>query len=451
MNKRQKKNKKTTKRFPSHTATMELVIDRIGGKGDGISNNSSSNSNSIVKENQPYFIPGTLPGEHIITRPIFKTAEGVFGQLLEITKASTERVSAPCTYFGICGGCSLQHWNTVPYQEWKINRIRNITKKVISPNTVFSKLVPSEMQARRRADISIKRFEKKSVVGFHERDSHRIVDIQSCDLLDPEIINLSNAFRPISHLFIPIGESSRISIYKLDNGLDILIYLQSEPSLEGLEAFNKLAHSHNLSRISMKISSAADIIPIIEKRTPHIEFSGVKISPPPGAFLQATKRGTRSITEAVLLGVTGKKNILELFSGCGTLTIPLHHQATVHAVEGDPFAADALRRGTVKAAIHNKISIEIRDLLRNPMPADELSKYDAVVFDPPRSGAKKQVEEIVKNGPATVVAVSCNPNTFARDSQILVNGGYQLKKITSIDQFLWSPHVELVAEFYREK
>ena len=116
----------------------------------------------------------------------------------------------------------------------------------------------------------------------------------------------------------------------------------------------------------MKISSAADIIPIIEKRTPHIEFSGVKISPPPGAFLQATKRGTRSITEAVLLGVTGKKNILELFSGCGTLTIPLHHQATVHAVEGDPFAADALKRGTVKAAINNKISVEIRDLLRNP-------------------------------------------------------------------------------------
>ena len=451
MNKRQKKNKKTTKRFPSHTATMELVIDRIGGKGDGISHNSSSNNNSNLKENQPYFIPGTLPGEHIITRPIFKTAEGVFGQLLEITKASSERVSAPCTYFGICGGCSLQHWNTVPYQEWKINRIKNVTKTVISPNTVFSKLIPSEIQARRRADISIKRFETKSVVGFHERDSHRIVDIQSCDLLDPEIINLSNALRPISHLFIRIGENSRISINKLDNGLDILIYLQSEPSLEGLEAFNQLAHAHNLSRISMKISSAADIIPIIEKRTPQIEFSGVKISPPPGAFLQATELGTRSITGAVLLGVAGAKTILELFSGCGTLTIPLHHQATVHAVEGDTLAANALKKGTVKAAIDSKISVEIRDLLKNPMPADELSKYDAVVFDPPRSGAKKQVEEIVKNGPATVVAVSCNPNTFARDSQILVDGGYQLKKITPIDQFLRSPHVELVAEFYREK
>ena len=212
MNKRRNQHKKTTKRFPSHTATIELIIDRIGGKGDGISNNSPSNNNNKLRENQSYFIPGTLPGEQIITRPIFKTAEGVFGQLLEITKASTERVSAPCTYFGLCGGCSLQHWNTVPYQEWKINRIKNVTKKVISPNTVFSKLIPSEMQARRRADISIKRFEKKSVVGFHERDSHRIVDIQSCDLLDPEIINLSNAFRPISHLFIPIGESFHLLV-----------------------------------------------------------------------------------------------------------------------------------------------------------------------------------------------------------------------------------------------
>ena len=181
MNKRRKRHKKTTKRFPNHTATIELVVDRIGGKGDGISNNSSSNKNNNVKENQSYFIPGTLPGEHIITRPIFKTAEGIFGQLLEITKTSTERVSAPCTYFGICGGCSLQHWNTVSYQEWKINRIKNVTKTVTSPNTVFSKLIPSGTRARRRADISIKRFETKSVLGFHERDSHRIVDIQSGD------------------------------------------------------------------------------------------------------------------------------------------------------------------------------------------------------------------------------------------------------------------------------
>ena len=294
---------------------MELVIDRIGGKGDGISNNSSSHNNSNAKENQSYFIPGALPRKHIITRPISKTAEGIFGHLLEIKKTSAERVGAPCRYFGICGGCSLQHWNTVPYQEWKINHIQNVTKTITSPNTVFSTLIPSETQARRRADISIKQFETKSVLGFYERDSHRIVDIKSCDLLDPEIINLSNALRPISHLFVPIGESSRISINKLDNGLDILFYLQSEPSLEGLEAFNKLAHAHNLPRISMKMATAADIIPLIEKRTPHIEFSGVKISPPPGAFLQATKLGAQSITEAVLLGVTGKKPFWNYFLG----------------------------------------------------------------------------------------------------------------------------------------
>ena len=201
----------------------------------------------------------------------------------------------------------------------------------------------------------------------------------------------------------------------------------------------------------MKISPANDIIPIIERKTPEIEFSGVKVLPPPGAFLQATEVGTQAITKAVLLGVAGTKTILELFSGCGTLTIPVHHQGTIHAVEGDPLAADALKKAAMKAAIDRKISVEIRDLLKNPIPADELSRYDAIIFDPPRSGAKKQVEEIVKNGPTKVVAVSCNPNTFARDSKILVDGGYELKKITPIDQFLWSPHVELVAEFYREK
>ncbi|MFL2935036.1 MAG: class I SAM-dependent RNA methyltransferase [Thalassobaculaceae bacterium] len=451
MNKRRQKHKNTAKRFPNHTATIELVIDRIGGKGDGISNDPSSNKSNSVNRNQSYFIPGTLPGEQIIARPVFKTSEGVFGQLLEIKKTSTERVSAPCIYFGICGGCSLQHWNTAPYREWKIDRIKNAVKTITSPHTIFTKLITSQAQTRRRADLSIRRFETKSVLGFHERDSHRIVDIQSCHLLDPEIISLSNALRSISHLFTSIGESSRISINKLDNGLDILIYLQSEPSLEGLEAFNKLAHAHNLSRISMTISAANEIIPIIERKTPEIEFSGVKVLPPPGAFLQATEVGTQAITEAVLLGVAGTKTILELFSGCGTLTIPVHHQGTIHAVEGDALAADALKKAVMKAAIDRKISVEIRDLLKNPIPADELSRYDAIIFDPPRSGAKKQVEEIVKNGPTKVVAVSCNPNTFARDSKILVDGGYELKKITPIDQFLWSPHVELVAEFYREK
>ena len=448
MNKRFKKPKRSAARFPKHTPKIELIIDRIGGKGDGVSEiNEIQNTSSGQK--QSYFVPGTLPGEHVLARPVSKTNEGIFGQLLEIIKIADDRVTAPCSYFGVCGGCSLQHWAPTSYQQWKIARIKNAIEKISSPGTIVDDLVPAKAEARRRADLSIRHLKTRSVLGFYERDSNKIVDIEACSLLDPEIINFSNAFRKVSHLLIQPDESSRISINKLDTGLDVLVFLESDLSLEGLEAINDLANSHNLCRVSASIAPSNDIIPIIEKNTPIMKFSEVSIIPPPGAFLQATKEGTRLITEAVISGIGGAKRILELFSGCGTLSIPLQYHATVHAVEGDQLAAAALRKATVKAGIDSRLSVEIRDLIKDPVPADKLSKYDAIVFDPPRSGAKKQAEQIAKNGPHTVVAVSCNPNTFARDGKILIEGGYELKKVTPIDQFLWSPHIELVALFYR--
>ena len=448
MSKRFKKPKRTAARFAKSIPTIELIIDRIGGKGDGVSEINKI-PNTPSEQKQSYFVPGTLPGEHVIARPVSKANEGIFGQLLEIIKVSDDRVTAPCLYFGVCGGCSLQHWAPTSYQQWKVARIKSSITKISSPNTIVDNLVPAKAETRRRADLSVRYLKTKSVLGFYERDSNRIVDIEACSLLDPEIINFSNAFRKVSHLLIQQEESSRISINKLDTGLDVLIFLESEHSLEGLEAINDLTHSHDLCRVSARIKPSNDIVPIIEKKIPAIRFSEVNVIPPPGAFLQATKEGTRLITEAVISGISGSKTILELFSGCGTLSIPLQYHATVHAVEGDQLAAVALRKATVKAGIDSRLSVEIRDLIKDPFPADKLSEYDAIVFDPPRSGAKKQAEQIAKNGPHTVVAVSCNPNTFARDGEILIKGGYELKKVTPIDQFLWSPHIELVAVFYR--
>lgn len=442
MNKRGKSRSKTIIRFPDDAPETELKIDRIGGKGDGISQ----------KDNKSFFIPGTLPGEKVIIRPLLRTSEGIFGQLNEVILSSNDRVEAPCAYFGSCGGCALQHWNDNSYQKWKYSRVVNSIENIRSKDTFVENLIPAKLGTRRRAELSIKQLKSKSIIGFHERESNRIIDIEVCSVLHPSFFKFASSFRNISRHLLHPGESARASINLLDTGMDVLLFLPNEPTLEGLEAINEIANIHNLCRVSVRLHSSNNpdqTIPILNRTPATITFSGVEVTPPPGTFLQATKQGSDSITEAVLSGVVGATKIIELFSGCGTLSIPLHNQGEVHAVEGDLLAATALRKAANKASISGRLSVENRDLSKRPILGEQLSKYDALVFDPPRSGAKKQAEQIAIGGPAKVVAVSCNPNTFSRDASILINGGYKIKKVTPIDQFLWSPHVELVAHFER--
>ena len=159
----------------------------------------------------------------------------------------------------------------------------------------------------------------------------------------------------------------------------------------------------------------------------------------------------RAITEYVRAGIGTAERIGDLYAGCGTLSFPLHENAKVHAVEGDAETARALADAARRAGFKETLTVEVRDLVRRPLIARELAAFDALVFDPPRAGARAQAEHIATSGPDRVVAVSCNPATFARDARILAGGGYQLERVVPIDQFLWSPHVELVAHFRRDR
>lgn len=429
---------------------MEVTVGHIGARGDGVAVAESGPPDS--NKQRPMFIPLSLPGERVMARPVSNTGEGITSQLVEITHASPERIEPACRHFGACGGCGLQHWAQTPYRQWKRERVVTAIRRAGFESVQVDALVVADAGTRRRADFVIRRLEAGMVLGFHERGSNRIVNILECPILEPGLMIVADGLREMAERLLAPGESARASVNILDSGPDLLLTLPREPNLEALETLAAMAETADICRIATTTNGHREqglAVPLLERRVPIIRFAGVEVTPPPGAFLQATARGEDAITEAVLAGMGPARRIVELHAGCGTLSFPLHQRGQLHVVEGDRAATAALTAAARRARLGETFTVENRDLADRPLEAPELAAYEALVFDPPRAGARAQAERIAIGGPGRVVAVSCNPATFARDAHILAEAGYRLDRVIPIDQFLWSPHVELVAHFQR--
>jgi 23S rRNA (uracil1939-C5)-methyltransferase len=188
---------------------------------------------------------------------------------------------------------------------------------------------------------------------------------------------------------------------------------------------------------------------VIETAPPALSIAGMETVPPPGAFVQAVEAAEREMTGIVVEAVAGASLAADLFSGVGTFALPLARTARVLAVDSDAKALSSLEAAARRAQGLRPIETKLRDLLGTPLGPRELEGFDAVVFDPPRAGARAQAERLARSSVPLVVAVSCDPGTLARDLRILVDGGYGLEAVTPIDQFLFSAHVEAVAVLRR--
>jgi len=188
---------------------------------------------------------------------------------------------------------------------------------------------------------------------------------------------------------------------------------------------------------------------VIERRAPILRMGRAEVSPPPGAFLQATEAGEEALAASVCRALAGARKIADLFAGAGTFTLRLAENARVHAVDFEETSLAALIKAARATAGLQDVTIERRDLFRRPLDASELAACDAVVFDPPRAGAEAQAKALAGSAVRLVVAVSCSAETFARDARILIDGGYAIGPVTPLDQFRFSPHVELLAAFRR--
>lgn len=409
------------------TDARELLIRRIGAQGDGVAD----------LDGEPVFVPFTLPGERIEAE-----VDGERARLERVLVPSPERISPVCKHFGKCGGCSVQHMASETYAEWKRNLVVDAFRsRGLEP-------VVDELQRtagkRRRAVMRAVRTPTGVALGFFEASSHDLVAIEECPVLEPRIVA---AFLDIENLIAPLlskrGEA-RVAITLTKSGLDVEITgteRQLTPEVRSMLASK--ASDLKLARLIV----GAELV--VEMLHPFLTFGTADVILPPGVFVQAVEEAETEIARRVVAAVSKAKAVADLFSGMGAFTFPLAARSRVSAFDGDKVAVGALTSAAKKAFGLKPITPTVRDLFREPLSPLELNEHDAVVFDPPRAGAEAQSQRLARSKVKTVVAVSCNPATLARDARHLVDGGYKIESVTPIDQFLYSAHVEVVAIFRR--
>lgn len=408
---------------------VELEITRLGDQGDGVA----------LLDGVPLHVPWTLPGERVRARRAGKHAAPVAWLV-----RSPDRAEPACPHFGRCGGCTLQHVPPDRYRALKRERVVTALARAGLHDQVIGELIVTLPHSRRRATFAARHHDGAIMVGFNERLSHQVVDVTDCAILRPELMQLLPRLREVLPTLAPRRATLDITATLTDSGIDLLIAGLPEPDAKARERLS--AFARGLARLSVR-HERLELIAL--HRAPMLHFGGIAVEPPPGAFLQASAEGEAAILAAVRDGVGKARRVADLFAGCGTLTFPLAADAQAHAVDGAADQIAAIESALRRASLSGRVTTERRDLARRPLLPDELKRFDAVVFDPPFAGAATQATQLARSDVKRIVGVSCNPATFARDAATLAAGGYRLERVTPIDQFLWSPHVEVVGVFVK--
>ena len=408
----------------------ELTIEAVGGEGDGLAPG-------------PAFVPFTLPGERVLA-----AGSGERRELVEVLEASAERVIPACPHFGTCGGCALQHWAHEPYLAWKVERLAaTLARQHIE--TEFLPPFAAAPETRRRVALHARRGGREAArLGYKARKSWDLVDIAVCPISDPAI---QAAIPALKRLAAPLFEHPKsaptLHVTLTSSGLDIDISGVERKS-GGLSADARVQLAERAAEADFaRVTLDGEVAYLA--RLPQVRLGPAVVSLPPGAFLQATPQAEAAMAAFVAAEAAGATRIADLYCGVGTFTFRLAQIAQVHAADFAPEAIRALSGALAAAPGLHGVTAEARDLVRRPVLAEELKKTDVAVFDPPRAGAAEQTAELARSPIARVIGVSCNPATFARDARTLIDAGFTLDRVLPVDQFLWSPHIELVGVFSR--
>lgn len=408
--------------------TQTLDIARLGAQGDGVADAAPG----------PVFVPYALPGERVQA-----DVRGDRARLIAVTVPSPDRIAPVCRHFTHCGGCAVQHLRMPAYLAWK----REMVAEAFAARGIgapVGHVVGVGLGARRRVSMSARRTGRGVVLGFHESKGVDIVDLQECPVTASAIVRALPGLRRLVEPLMSRRAPGRVVVTLAANGLDVAIEdVPGDPSLEVREYLAREAAALKLARLTL----AGDTL--YQATVPAIRFGTANVVLPARSFLQAASVAEGEMVRLVTAAVGDAKRVVDLFCGMGTFTFPMAQKAQVLAVDGDKQAVTALENAAKRTPGLKPIETKLRDLFREPLSVRELAGFDAAVFDPPRAGAATQAAMLADTPIKTVVAVSCNPATLARDARILLDGGYKLERVTPIDQFLYSPHIEAVAVFRR--
>ncbi len=396
---------------------MTEPILRIAAKGDGI----------------------TATGRH--------AARAAPGDLLAQDGTLTpgpHRANPPCRHYGKCGGCQLQHVDEGTLSAFVHDRVANAAEgQGLVPGSIAAPAM-SPPFSRRRASLKAVNGGGSAVLGFNEAGSHQLVDLRECHVMDPALFaaagHLRRYFSGLKGKFA-IG----IELSLIDQGVDCLLSGFTPKGLQQTEDLLDMCRDAGLARLSLDHGFGPE--GFWEPEPATVTFGAIEVSFPPAAFLQATPQGEAALVGAACEWLAGCGAVADLFAGLGTFAIPLAKDHRVTAAEGDRAAFLALKTAAGRA--HLPLEAQHRDLFRNPLRVEELAAFDGVVLDPPRAGARSQIEQLAASTVQRIVYISCNPSSWSRDCAMLAAAGYALAELRPVGQFRWSTHVELASLFVK--
>lgn len=410
-----------------------LTIARVGHQGDGIAESGDG----------PVFVPGALPGE-VVSGEV----HGGRMERFDLVEASADRRPIHSAAYAECGVAPMQHWADEPYLAWK----REIVAMTLQREGIEAEIeatVATPPASRRRLALHARSGpDGGAVLGFKARRSWRLVELTDCPVSDPRLTAALPALKRVAAPFLGHPESApTLHVSLTDTGLDVDV-TGVEKKSGGLTGDQRAlaiaaASEAGLARLSL------DGEVLMMEHQPRVTFGRASVPLPPGGFLQASPAAEAEMVSRAVEAVRGAKRVADLFCGAGTFTFPLAEVATVTAADSSAASIAALKAGISTASGLKTITAQARDLFRRPLSPFDLKGVEAIVFDPPRAGAIEQTAQIARTGASVVVGVSCNPATFARDARVLIDAGFRLERVTPVDQFLWSTHVELVGVFRR--
>ena len=408
-----------------------LAIDHVGHRGEGVA----------YADGEAVYVPYTLGGETVEVAPTAGHPDR--RRLLAVEQASPERIVPFCPHFGVCGGCAIQHWEIERYRAWKHQLVVETLKQAKLACEV-SPLIDAHGLGRRRITLHARMGVHDVLkVGFTAVNSHDVIPVDRCPILDPGLNGALEAAWALAEPLISTAKPLDIQITATDSGLDVDVRGSGPLASAMITALSRICEQHRLARLTRHGEL------VLMRSPPVVSIGTAQVTLPPGSFLQATVAGEETLAALVAEACGRAKNIADLFCGVGPFALRLAAKARIAAFDSDAGAVTALQKAATATSGLKPVKAETRDLFRRPLVAQELRDFDAIVFDPPRQGAQAQALQLAASKIGTVVAVSCNVATFARDARILVDGGFRLEKVTPVDQFRYTPHVELVARLTR--
>lgn len=390
-------------------------IIRVAAKGDGVTGSG---------RHVPFSAPGDVVAED--------------GSLLP----GPHHAVPPCRHFGRCGGCQLQHLDESALSTFVADRVLLAARSQELDPALLTAPHLSPPRSRRRAALHATLQGGAVAIGFRELQSHRIVDMRECHVLRPELFALVQPLRRM--LAKQRGRwAVDIDLTLADQGVDCGLRNFAMAGLEATEAALDFARDNALARLTVDMGYGAETV--YEPEPVTIALGEAKVPLPPGAFLQATADGEAALVSAARSWLPGHMRVADLFSGLGTFAFSLPGRVTAYEAARDAHLACRLAAGQ----LGSRVEARHRDLFRNPLQAEELAAFDAVLIDPPRAGAREQIGQIAGSSLSRVVYISCNPASWAKDARVLADAGFQLQELRPVGQFRWSTHVELASLFVR--